>query len=263
MNCHKHPDLPVARECRMCHNLICTECVVEVGEHAVCKSCLAESLILDEGGIKLDPSAQREPIAASAPSGSKAKDKASARHDKAVDTVKQRYNAFGQPIKSGFLTVLFSCLPGLGHYYLGLQKRGLNLMILFFGIIFLNSIVPNSLHFPLSLGIPILWFYSQFDALKHRTQINNGEPYTDEPIFPQLKNITTASWFGWGLAILGIFALFYNVLNLFGIDYRYQNAIKEMVAAGILLVLGYMILKGKSFSFLTRSNRDNDDHTHA
>lgn len=260
MNCHNHPDLPVARECRMCHNLICTECVVSVGEHAVCKSCLADSLILDSDGIKLDPSAQREPVRATAAT---AKGKSAVRLDKAVDTVKQRQNAFVQPIKSGFLTVLFSCLPGLGHYYLGLQKRGLNLMILFFGIIFLNSVVPNSLNFPLSLGIPILWFYSQFDALKYRTLINNGEPHADEPIFPQLKNITTASWFGWGLAIIGIFALFYNLLNLIGLDYRFQNAIKEMVAAGVLLVFGYMILKGKSFSFLTGAKRDNDDHKHA
>ena len=37
--------------------------------------------------------------------------------------------------KSGFLTFCFACLPGVGEMYLGYMKRGLSVMIAFWGLI--------------------------------------------------------------------------------------------------------------------------------
>lgn len=66
--------------------------------------------------------------------------------------------------KSKFLTFIFSLLPGAGHMYLGLTKKGILHMALFFGIIFISNVLYFS---QLWLVLPIIWFYSFFDALNH------------------------------------------------------------------------------------------------
>ena len=43
--------------------------------------------------------------------------------------------------KSGFLTFCFACLPGAGEMYLGYMKRGLSVMIAFWGLIFVASLL--------------------------------------------------------------------------------------------------------------------------
>lgn len=66
--------------------------------------------------------------------------------------------------KNKFLTFIFSLLPGAGHMYLGLTKKGVLFMTSFFGIIFLSTTLYFS---QLTLILPIIWFYSFFDALNH------------------------------------------------------------------------------------------------
>ena len=64
--------------------------------------------------------------------------------------------------KNRFLTFCFSCIPGAGQMYLGFLKRGTTLLMLFSGIIALAGSL--NLEFLLFL-IPVIWFYSFFDAL--------------------------------------------------------------------------------------------------
>ena len=45
--------------------------------------------------------------------------------------------------KSGFLTFCFACLPGAGEMYLGYMKRGLSVMIAFWGLIFVASLLNS------------------------------------------------------------------------------------------------------------------------
>ncbi|HEU4964258.1 MAG TPA: B-box zinc finger protein [Bacilli bacterium] len=267
MNCKEHPDRPVARECRVCHELICSECVVPVGEHAVCKSCVAESLVIDERGLNSAAAAKRPAPINIKKSSDGSEPQAERQQEKALHVLKTKRESMNAGFKSGFLTILFSCLPGLGHYYLGMQKRGLNLMILFFLIIFLNTIVPNALQFPLAIAIPILWFYSQFDALKYRTMINDGETVEDVPLFPQLARLVTASSFGWILAAIGVIALLNSVLNLVPYDYQLREAMKDVVMAIVLFVAGFWILKGKPLPNFTQSTsrqtEESEDRNHA
>lgn len=64
--------------------------------------------------------------------------------------------------KNRFLTFVTSLIPGAGHMYLGLMKKGLLLMT-FFG---LSISLCDFLQFNL-LGFipPVIWFYCFFDAL--------------------------------------------------------------------------------------------------
>ncbi|MBC3517306.1 hypothetical protein H8K20_12990 [Neobittarella massiliensis] len=125
--------------------------------------------------------------------------------------------------KSGFLAGLFSIVPGAGHMYLGLSKKGASLMALFFADCFLCSI--PGLHL-LWLGIPVIWFYSLFDAVNKSNLTLQQLSYwktQDKFLFEDLighgqqpQNAHKARLIaGWGLVVLGVYAVFYNFLRPF------------------------------------------------
>jgi hypothetical protein len=104
--------------------------------------------------------------------------------------------------KSKMLATLLSVFPGAGHMYLGLQKRGIQLMAAFlFAVYFLDA-----LHLSLFLFvIPILWFYSFFDALQLASR-QEREPLEDVPFVHWL--IHRQKWVGIALLVLGAYYLF-------------------------------------------------------
>lgn len=65
--------------------------------------------------------------------------------------------------KNSFLTFCFATMPGAGQMYVGLMKKGVCLMTLFFGICFLAvTDIPYMI-----ITVPVLWFYSFFDAINY------------------------------------------------------------------------------------------------
>jgi hypothetical protein len=107
--------------------------------------------------------------------------------------------------KSKMIATILSILPGAGHMYLGLQRRGLQLMAGFLFSIFILDTLRLSLFLFL---IPIIWFYSFFDALQQVSR-HGKEQLKDTPIITYLVN--HQKWFGIGLIGLGIFYLFERV----------------------------------------------------
>ncbi|MBX5436669.1 MAG: hypothetical protein IRZ33_05565 [Alicyclobacillaceae bacterium] len=85
--------------------------------------------------------------------------------------------------KSRTLTFVLSWLPGLGHLYLGLNKRGLQFMGAFFACIILNPLLPFVFPFVLA----ILWFCCLFDALQKVAVVNEmasrqgSSPISEQP----------------------------------------------------------------------------------
>lgn len=83
--------------------------------------------------------------------------------------------------------ILLSLIPGLGHYQLGLMHRGLTAMIAFFGsgvlILFVSSITNNEGFLLFLLALPVLWFYSVFDALQHYRRKQSGLELVDRSLF--------------------------------------------------------------------------------
>ncbi|TXK83455.1 hypothetical protein [Paenibacillus sp. N3.4] len=63
------------------------------------------------------------------------------------------------------ITFLLSFIPGVGHLYLGLNKRGLQFLIGGFACI--SLIPPFPMVFPFVLAV--IWFYGLFDALQKVT----------------------------------------------------------------------------------------------
>ncbi|WP_438435098.1 hypothetical protein [Gorillibacterium sp. sgz500922] len=87
------------------------------------------------------------------------------------------------PKKSVAASVIFSMLiPGLGHLYLGLMRRGASYMVGLIVNIFLIALVENNgsglaiempLTLLLSLCIPVMYFYCLFDSVHRARLLNN------------------------------------------------------------------------------------------
>ena len=90
-------------------------------------------------------------------------------------------------------TFILSIIPGLGHLYLGLTQRGIQLMSGAFACITLIPALP--LVFPFVLAI--IWFYAIFDGLKRVSIINNFVEYQQgkptEENFPSLSTVSRFS----------------------------------------------------------------------
>ncbi|KAB8127455.1 hypothetical protein F9U64_17565 [Gracilibacillus oryzae] len=114
--------------------------------------------------------------------------------------------------KSKILATALSIFPGAGHMYLGLQKRGLQLMAAFL----LSIYILDVLHLTFFLFvIPIIWFFSFFDALQSANKYEEGS-LDDIPIFRQLAN--HQRWLGLGLILLGCFYLLDSIFMPFIAD---------------------------------------------
>lgn len=63
--------------------------------------------------------------------------------------------------KNKFFTFLFSLIPGAGHMYYGLYKKGASLMLSFLLIIFLSVDLYMDM---LLFFLPVIWFFSFFQT---------------------------------------------------------------------------------------------------
>ncbi|CAG7652427.1 hypothetical protein PAESOLCIP111_06533 [Paenibacillus solanacearum] len=161
--------------------------------------------------------------------------------------------------KNKTMATLLAMFPGAGHMYLGLQKRGLQFMAAFLFSIYIMDTLRLSLFLFL---IPILWFYSFFDALQHISKVGREE-LRDVPIVDWL--IHHQRWIGLAILGLGVYYLFdqvlVNALDLwltaeqmrrftYWFDRYFQTTIVcvLLIGGGIRLLLGSKKTKGGRMS---------------
>ncbi len=142
--------------------------------------------------------------------------------------------------KSKGLTFFLSFIPGLGHLYLGLMNRGLQLMILFISAIFFAEALRL-----IGLAIPIIWFFSLFDALQQHKNMQEKNEILDIP-FIEWGDIQNKKFlFGWGLIILGAIYLFEKLSRYF-FDWQVYEIVQNVLIGGLLVLVGYRLISGKS-----------------
>ncbi|GIN63688.1 hypothetical protein J27TS8_36810 [Robertmurraya siralis] len=151
--------------------------------------------------------------------------------------------------KSKSIATFLSIFPGAGHLYLGLQKRGIQLMAAFLFSIYILDVLRLGIFLFL---IPIIWFYSFFDGLQKASRYGREE-LEDVPIISHFIN--HQKWVGIGLVLLGLYYLTSNIVlpafspmisELINIDVRYwfdryfQTGIVcvLMIGGGIKLLMG-------------------------
>lgn len=148
--------------------------------------------------------------------------------------------------KSKMFAMFLAILPGASHMYLGLQRRGLQLMAAFLFSIYILDVLRLSLFLFI---IPILWFFSFFDALQYIAK-EGKEPLKDIPVVDWLMN--HQRWLGIGLLALGMFYLIQQMILPFlelnfpewhitqWFDQYFQTAIVSL----ILIIGGIRLMTG-------------------
>lgn len=152
--------------------------------------------------------------------------------------------------KSKSIATILSIFPGAGHLYLGLQRRGIQLMAVFLFSIYILDVLRLGIFLFL---IPIIWCYSFFDGLQKASKYGN-ESLEDTPIISYLFN--HQKWFGVGLLLLGLYYLTTNILlpvvspmlySILQIDiaYWFDRYLQTGVVCILLIGGGLKLLVGK------------------
>ena len=165
-------------------------------------------------------------------------------------------------------TMLFSMIPGAGHMYLGLMKKGLQFMFVFFGFIIVTDLIYSARSFTV-LNI-VVWFYAFFDAYHSRRKLESARA-VEEDLFAELRlNSAKPKYVGIGLVILGSIVLlqqiFAEVLSLEVIVFPpyIKTAILDSIFPIALVAIGIFILrtsknKKKSFEYDFDEDEFNDE----
>ena len=141
MECRNHKNQHGVNTCGYCGDWLCEGCSVEVNGRVLCKECIS-SFVPSKPG----------------------------RGARKTEYEDRRY-------VSKMWLFIFSWIPGANHMYMGLMKRGLLTMGLFFGsIMIVDSVFRNgAMAFLPAMG----FIWSFFDGFNIRRRINNGEKVED------------------------------------------------------------------------------------
>ena len=161
--------------------------------------------------------------------------------------------------KSSFLTLVFSFVPGCGHMYLGAMKKGTFLLSAFWAVIFVASWFDLGF---LCFLLPVLWFYSFFDALNLRLCHYEYVKQMDNQFGRQFQSMVLGGWkpkvqgrhvaVGVTCIMLGIYLIFTKALwpyldafDLPGWVFSALRRIPTLLLAVVIIVLGIRLLRKK------------------
>ncbi|MDP9697192.1 multi-tm2 domain protein [Paenibacillus polysaccharolyticus] len=165
--------------------------------------------------------------------------------------------------RSKVLATLLSAFPGAGHMYLGLQKRGLQLMFLFLGSIYILDLLRLSVFL---FMIPLIWFYSFFDGLQCSSRYGR-EPLNDQPVFKDW--VRHQRFIGMGIAALGLYYLTIRLIipqlnemfpNVF-LTYEIRSYLNTVIVSFLLIFGGLKLLFGKQRESTAEASMANANHT--
>lgn len=163
--------------------------------------------------------------------------------------------------KSRLFSLLCAFWPGAGEMYLGLMKRGLAIMIVFWGTIALMSAIGLEM---LIFILPVLWFYSFFDTLTLRnldyyalTELQEKDDFFFQDLFGGESSLPGTvqryhTVIGLGFIALGVMLLYTRFTRyLYFGDiipnwvYDLLRALPSMAVSFGIIALGIWLVRGK------------------
>jgi len=175
--------------------------------------------------------------------------------------------------KNGFLTFIFSCLPGAGEMYMGFFKQGVSIMTLFFLLIFISSWINMG---ALMYITPVVWFYSFFHA-NNLHSLPDEEFYGIEDKFlfeldeDRMHNFISGKRgrviLAVVLIVIGVSALWNMLMSilwstLMNLGYNVEwidalsSNVPQCVVAIAIIVFGVYLIKGKKTELTEKQNRE-------
>ncbi|EMG29354.1 multi-TM2 domain-containing protein [Listeria fleischmannii 1991] len=140
----------------------------------------------------------------------------------------------------------WSLCPGLGHLYLQYMNRGLQFMLLFYGSIFLMIQLDAGVF---AIFLPVIYFYSFFDAIKQYHWILDSGFYEDKPLIEWRTLFLHKRILGFGLLIISGIVIFNTVIDQFLYllpasisDFLYFNFTKG-IAVVVMIIIGIVLIQ--------------------
>lgn len=151
MKCSYHSEADSNFTCSECNASICKDCAVNNNGKIICVKCA------EVKGLNIVKN-----------QGNK-------------DIYKHSSNPKDSRTINIFWATVLSFIPGAGHMYLGIMKRGLQLMVAFFGLIAVSNVFYSADF--IGLFSVIVWFYSVFDCYHIRKKLQHGEIVEEDLFF--------------------------------------------------------------------------------
>jgi hypothetical protein len=157
-----------------------------------------------------------------------------------------------KPLGGKFLFFCFSLIPGAAHMFMGLFRRGLQLMLITFGVLSFTSYL--GLEFLIPMVVIPTWFFSFFEGYHLRREMNKGQAISDQDLFnrqlfdytPILKNTRVIGSVIIVIGILGLLRTLESSAVVLRIFHGYYYLIKDSFVPLLLIAGGvYLLLKAK------------------
>lgn len=163
--------------------------------------------------------------------------------------------------KSRLFSLLCAFWPGAGEMYMGLMKRGLAIMLIFWGAIAIMSAIGLEM---LLFLLPVLWFYSFFDTLTLRsldyyalTELQEKDDFFFQDLLGGERSLPATMQrnhilVGAGLIVLGAVMLYTRLIRSFYFGdfipewlYKFLRALPSMAVSFGIIALGVWLVRGK------------------
>lgn len=160
--------------------------------------------------------------------------------------------------------------------YLGLMKKGSSIMTAFFAIICIAGFFNLPI---LCFALPVLWFYSFFDALNYNSMpyerkilVEDKFLFIDEILGKEYKEIggNKHSLLGGILIFIGVYAVFSNFIQPIlwrlsdrlgsSIIYDFVDSVPTLALVIFIILLGIRLIKGKTEDEVDMRTEDHKDN---
>ncbi len=142
------------------------------------------------------------------------------------------------------LTCLLSFIPGAGHMYLGYKRQGLELMTLFFFSFFFVDWLRISFFMFI---IPVIWFYSMFDALDKASgavRVNGEEDSSIiDTLISEKPGLNASKLLGYAFICVGLLLIFDRIISPM-ISYQIRSYLQTGIVAVLFILGGVKLLMG-------------------
>ncbi|MHC1686016.1 MAG: hypothetical protein AB6733_24325 [Clostridiaceae bacterium] len=143
--------------------------------------------------------------------------------------------------QNGFLTFIFSLIPGAGMMYMGLTRMGAEILLIFLGAAMLGDMIS----FPAFLIMVPLWFYSFFKTYEYGRKIERGEYIQDKSILFGEGNVMSTMSNNSGIKIFAVILIIFGSLSLVNRIFQELNIyhyVKGYMTPLVFIAIGLYIL---------------------
>ena len=136
--------------------------------------------------------------------------------------------------------LILSFIPGCGHMYMGLMKRGMFVLSSFFACSYLAS----SLFFRVFIiGFIIIWFYGLFDAYNCRKKIDEGKFVEDsvediKKFLLKHRNSIIATFATIAVIEINRSGIIFDAVGRVGENYSLKRLIFDNILVFLLICIG-------------------------